>query len=381
MPVKGSGDGKESDMSWNMGSKLPKKVKMLELVARDGLQHEPKFMPTEAKAWFIDQFIQAGYDVVEVTNFSHPKLLPQHKDAEDVLKAVYRNPKVQKGGVHLKCYGMNVKAFERAADTKQKGYGPQSVAFTISAADKHGKRNANRTRQEFFQEIPEMARIAKSNGFDIDMAIACVYGCPIEGRVPIANTVELIDRGLDMGIRRFTPCDTTGESNPLRTYEYMSTLVDKFGKYQDITFKIAHFHDARGMGLANYLACILAGAEIVETSLGQLGGQPAFIVDGVPGIGTGPLYTDSDICGNGATEDVLVMLDEMGIQVGVDIDRVLQLGRVLERVLGRSLRPYCTKSGRVIKGPVNWNDYSRSDYGEFRHIPPFGEDYWAYPKA
>lgn len=362
-------------MKWDMRTQLPKKVEMLELLARDGLQHESKFIPTETKVWFIEQFIEAGYKAVEVTNFSHPRFLPQHKDAEEVLKRVYQNPKVQKGEVHLKCYGMTIKAYERAAEAKQKGYGPNSVAFTISAEDKHGKLNSGRTRAEYFEEIPEMARIAKENGFEIDMAIACVYGSPVAGPVPIENTIELIERGLDLGIKRFTPCDTTGESNPLRSYEYMSALIDRFGKHNDIKFKVAHFHDSRGMGLANYMAVILAGADFVEASLGQLGGQPAFIVDGVPGIGTGPLYTDSDIVGNGSTEDILVMLDEMGINVGVDIDRMLKLGRVLEWALGRSLRPYCTKSGRVIKEAVPWNEQPTLDF-----IPPFDGGYWAYRK-
>ena len=191
--------------------------------------------------------------------------------------------------------------------------------------------------------------------------------------MPIENTIELIERGLDIGIRKFTPCDTTGESNPVKTYEYMSTLVDKFGKHDDIVFKTAHFHDPRGMALSNYVAAILAGANIIETSLGQLCGQPAFIFDGVPGVGTGALYTDSDIVGNASTEDVLVMLDEMGIDVGVDVDKVLQLGRVLEWVLGRSLRPCCTKSGRVIKEEVQWNQTTALDF-----VPPFGEGYWAF---
>ena len=362
-------------MKWNMRTQLPKKVEMLELLARDGLQHEATFIPTETKLWFIERCIEAGYKAVEVTNFALPRLLPQHKDAEELLKRVHQNEKVQSGEVHLKCYGMTPKAYERAAETKQKGYGPTSVAFTISAEDKHGKRNSGRTREEYFKEIPEMTRIAKENGFEIDMAIACVYGSPVGGPVPIENTIELMERGLDIGIKKFTPCDTTGESNPLRTYEYMSTLVDRFGKHDDIVFKVAHFHDARGMGLVNYLAAILAGADIIEASLGQLGGQPAFIMDGVPGIGTGPLYTDSDIVGNASTEDVLVMLDEMGIDVGVDIDKVLQLGRVLEWVLGRSLRPYCTKSGRVIKKAVKWNEEPTLDF-----VPPFNEGNWAYRK-
>lgn len=357
-------------MNRDIREKLPRKVQMLELFARDGLQHESRFVPTEAKVWFINQCQEAGFTALEVTNFANPRGLPQHKDADEVLKRITR-----KDGVHYKCYGMNLKAFERAAEAVQNGYGPHSVAFTISAEDRHCMRNAGRTRQQYLEEIPDMVKVAKENGFEIDMAISCVYGSPIAGPVPIENTIELIERGLDMGIRRFTPCDTTGEANPLVAYEYMSALVDRFGKHDDVVFKVAHFHDARGMALANYLAALMAGADLVETSLGQLGGQPAFIVDGVPGLGTGPLYTNSDIVGNASSEDVLVMLDEMGIETGVDIDRVLQLGRVLEWVLGRSLRPYCTKSGRVIKEPTRWNE-PRMDLAS---IPPYGEPYWDLP--
>jgi hydroxymethylglutaryl-CoA lyase len=156
----------------------------------------------------------------------------------------------------------------------------------------------------------------------------------------------------------------------------MAALVDRFGKYEDVSFRIAHFHESRGMSLANYVASILGGATIIETSLGQLGGQPAFLVDGVPGIGTGCLYTNSDIVGNGSTEDVLVMLDEMGLQTDIDIDKVLQLGRVLEWVFERPLRPNCTKSGRPIKQPVKWCIPSTS----LEFLPPYNESCWASPE-
>ena len=363
-------------MKFDMKQALPKKVDMLELLARDGLQHASKVIPTETKMWFINQFIEAGYKQLEVTNFTHPKIVPQHTDAEDILKMVWQNEAVKKGKVHLVCYGMTKKAFERAAQTKQNGYGPHSVAFTISTEDLHCRRNAGRTREEYFDDIPEFVRIARENGFEIIMALACVYGSPFCGPVPIDNTIELMERGLDLGIRRFTPCDTTGEANPLRSYEYMSALVDKFGKHDgEVKFRTAHFHDARGMGLANYMACIMAGATTVETSLGQGGGQPAFFVSGVPGLGSGPIYTNSDIVGNGATEDILVMLDEMGMDVGVDIDKMLQLGRVLEWVYEQPLRPYTTKSGRPVKQVVEWNIPASN----LEYIPPYKEGYWAVP--
>ncbi len=365
-------------MAWNMGAQLPEKVLMHELLPRDGMQNLQKVVPTDAKVWFIDQFAQAGYKSIEVTNFGHPRFLPQSRDAEEVLKRASELRSIKDKGIKLKCYGMTKVAFERAAECAQKGFAPDSVAFTISVEDLHCRRNANRTRAEFLKEIPEFVKIAKANGFAIDMALACVYGSPIAGPVPIDNTIELMERGLEMGIRRFTPCDTTGESNPRRAYEYMSALVDKFGKYPDIQFKIAHFHDARGMALSNYMAAILAGANIVETSLGQGGGQPAFIVDGMPGVGSGPNYCNNDsLLGNGATEDIVVMLDEMGINTGVDVEKILQLGRVLEWVMEKQLRPYTTRAGRPIKYPTKWN-IATSDLS---YVPPYsnGMGEWAYP--
>jgi hydroxymethylglutaryl-CoA lyase len=360
-----------------MSRLLPKKVTMLEVLCRDGMQHARSFIPTETKLWFLDQFTQAGFEAVEVTNFAPPKLLPQHKDSDELMKRVWQLEAVKQGKVHLKCYGMNKKAFERAAQMAQNGYPPHSVAFTISTEDLHCYRNAHRTREEYLEEIPEFVRIAKANGFDVDMAIACAYGSPCAGPVPVENTIELIERGLDLGIRRFTPCDTTGECNPLLAHRYMSALVDKFGRFDDeVNFRVAHFHESRGMALANYTASILGGARIVEASLGQMGGQPAYVVDGVPGIGTGHLYTNSDIVGNASTEDIVVMLEEMGINTGVDVEKVLQLGRVLEWVFAKSLRPYCTKSGRPIKQPVEW---AISASG-MEYIPPYGEANWASPE-
>lgn len=365
-------------MKWDMGTQLPTKVDMLELLLRDGLQHAPKYIPTETKLWYADQFVRAGYKMIEVTNFGHPRLLPQSRDAEEILRQVSELASVKEKGVYLKTYAMTVKAFERAAECAQKGYPPSSAAFTISTEDLHGRRNSGRTRKEYLKETPEFIRIAKENGFEIDMAIACVYGSPCAGPVPIENTFELIDWGLDHGIRRFTPCDTTGESNPRRSYEYMAALVDRYSKYDDeMVYRVAHFHEARGMSLANTLAAVLAGARIIETSLGQGGGQPAFMVNGVPALGSGPLYTNSWEVGNCCTEDVLVMLDECGIETGIDIDKMLQLGRVFEWTMERTLHCWTTKAGRPIKQPVEWNIPTNN----LAYIPPYGspEVCWADP--
>jgi len=358
---------------------FPEKITMLELLLRDGLQHASKAIPTDAKLWYADQFVRAGYKKIEVTNFGHPGFLVQSRDAEEVLEKVHKLKIVQQEKPHLKCYGMTEKAFERAADMAQKGFPPSSLAFTISTEDLHGRRNAGRTRKEYLEQIPELIKIAEANGFEIDMAIACVYGSPIAGPVPIENTFELMDWGLDHGIRNFTPCDTTGESNPRRSYEYMAALVDRYGKYDnEMKFRISHFHECRGMSLSNTMACIMAGARIIETSLGMGGGQPAFMVDGVPGKGSGPLYTNSWEVGNCPTEDCLVMLDEMGIETCIDIDLMLQVGRVFEWSMERSLPVWTTKAGRPIKYPVEWCISQNS----LEHIPPYGppQMFWASPE-
>nr|HID59277.1 hypothetical protein [Desulfobacterales bacterium] len=365
-------------MTLDFKGALPEKVTMLELLLRDGLQHAPTAIPTEAKLWYAEHLVKAGYKIIEVTNFGHPRFLVQSRDAEEVLEKVHKLQIVQEKKPHLKCYAMTKRAFERAADMAQKGFPPNSVAFTISTEDLHGRRNSGRTRKEYMKEIPELVKIAQANGFEIDMAIACVYGSPCAGPVPIENTFELMDWGLDLGIRNFTPCDTTGESNPRRSYEYMAALVDRYGKYDnEIKFRVAHFHECRGMSLTNTLACIMGGARVIETSLGMGGGQPAFMVDGVPGKGSGPLYTNSWEVGNCSTEDCLVMLDEMGIDTGIDIDLILSLGRVFEWTMGRSLPVWTTKSGRPIKYPVEWNIPTN----DLSYVPPYGppQIYWADP--
>jgi len=361
----------------NLRDLLPEKVEMLELLLRDGLQHAPTYIPVQAKLWYADQIVKAGYKLIEVTNFSHPVLLPQTKDAEEVMFQVYNLTSVRENDVKLKVYAMTVPAFERVAECCQKGYGPDSVAFTISAEDLHGKRNSGRTRNEYWQEIPKFVEIAKANGFRVDCAIASVYGSGMAGPVPIENTMEIIDRCLDLGIRDFTPCDSTGESNPLRAYLYMAALVDRYSKYDDeMVYRIAHFHEARGMAVANTIMAILGGARLVEATIGLGGGQPAFFVDGVPACGSGPLYTNSWEVGNCSTEDTLVALDEMGIDTGVDIDHMLALGRVFEWTMGKSLRPWCTKAGRPIKQPVEWNNAELN----INYIPPFPpETSWSDP--
>lgn len=339
---------------------LPRKVELCELLARDGFQNYQRFVSTATKVFFINEAAKAGFKTVEVTNFSHPEYLPQHKDAEEVLKGIQRVP-----GVTYKCYGMSDKAFERAVKAKEEGYGPDVVAFTISASAAHNQRNANRTHEEYFKQIPRWVKMAHEVGIKVNAAIASVFGCPISGPVSMDNTFKIIDRCLEFGVDEATPCDTTGEATPDRVFKFYTRLREIFPREN---VHMAHFHESRGMAMANYLAAVQAGVTKLEASLGQMGGQPAYIVDGIPGIGTGLNYTPSNLVGNGSTEDLVVMLDEMGIETDVNVDRVLELGRILEWCLESTLPPYTTKSGRIPKEPVKWDV-----------IPPYNANYWAFP--
>ena len=161
---------KKSTKKPQIDGNLPDEIVMLELLLRDGLQHAETTVPTDAKVWYAEHFVRAGYKYIEVTNFGHPALLSQSRDAEEILERVHKLKIVQEEKPHLKCYGMTRKAFERAADMAQKGYPPDSLAFTISTEDLHGRRNSGRTRQEYLQEIPDMIKIAESNGFEIEEA-------------------------------------------------------------------------------------------------------------------------------------------------------------------------------------------------------------------
>jgi hydroxymethylglutaryl-CoA lyase len=344
---------------------LPKKVEVTELFARDGLQNESIFFPTEAKIWFINQITEAGFPVVEVSNFSHPVYLPQFKDCEEVLKKIKRKP-----GVIYKCYGMTDVAMGRAAKTKEEGYGPDVLSFTFSMTDTHSLANASRTQEKYWTQIPDYVKTLHDAGIKADFAMACVFGCPLTGvdAVPVLKPIEFIERALEMGCDSATPCDTTGEAAPDRVYEFFTTLRERF---PNENVHLAHFHDARGLAMANYFTALLAGVDKLEFSIGGLGGQPNFIQSHTPGKGTGKNYCPSDLTGNGSTEDGLCMLEEMGIEHGVDVDAVLELGRILEHCLERNLTPYTTKSGKHPHGKTNWQAAT----------PPFKGGRWAYPRG
>jgi hydroxymethylglutaryl-CoA lyase len=191
--------------------------------------------------------------------------------------------------------------------------------------------------------------IKKANdaGIKVNGTVSTIWGCPIEGPTDMKKAVDFTKRWFDIGVKDVEHADHDGSASPDRIYKYFSMLMDEFQKPNK---HIVHLHTTRGWGLANILAALQAGMTNFESTMGGLGGQPANFVNGVPVSGTGDYYySDPGIVGLVSTEDMVVMMDEMGIETNLDIENVLQIGKMVEKIIGRRLRSECIKTGRIPK--------------------------------
>ncbi|MBE0640090.1 MAG: pyruvate carboxyltransferase [Bacteroidales bacterium] len=327
----------------------PKKVVIGDITVRDGFQHEEKFIPTEAKLWMLEQLILAGFKHLEVTNLGNPKGMPQFRDADELFKLI-RKSKVVKhliNDVMLTAITIRERAVERAIISKQEGWGPDRILLMVSTSESHQKKNSGLNLAEYWKMSEEWVKKAVDAGLKVNGTVSTIWGCPIEGPTEMKKAIEFTKRWFDIGATDVEHADHDGSASPDRVYQYFSMLLDSVDNPHK---QIAHFHTTRGWGLANVLAALQAGMTNYEASLGGLGGQPANFVDGVPVAGTGDYYyKDPSLAGLVSTEDMVVMMDEMGIKTGLDIDKVLQIGNVLERIVGRRLRSESIKSGRIPK--------------------------------
>ena len=322
---------------------VPKSVVIKETAARDGFQNEKHVIPTQEKIRSINSCLEAGFKQIEVTSFSNPRNVPQFADAEEVLKGIIRKPEVVYWGTTV-----TKRAVERAVAATEKGYGINMTSWMVSTSESHVKKNCGQSSTERFALAKTMLQMMRGAGMNMCGAVTTVFGCPMEGPIPIQRAIEFTDKFIDLGFDWILHGDTTGEGTPNRVFDYFSMILDRYPRVTHI----AHFHESRGWGLANCLAALQAGISNFDSSMGGLGGQPAHIVDDIARPGTGPAYTPSDITGNVRSEDLIVMLDEMGIETGLDVDRVLDIGRFVEKVVGRRLKSYCVETGRIPKGPT-----------------------------
>ncbi len=292
---------------------LPDSVVVCECFARDGLQRE-EFVPTEKKIEIINRISRAGFKKVEVTSFAHPKYLPQFRDAEDVLAGIERVD-----GVRYLALIPNMRGFERMLGICEKGYGPDGIIVVVTASESYNKRNVGRTIDESMDENRGIVERARADGIFTIGTVGTAFGCPIEGDVDPGRVEAIVKRYEEMGVDEIMLGDTTGMSNPARTERVFQALRDKVGPRL-----IAHFHDTRGMGIANALAALQCGITSFDSSLGGTGG--GFVKEG------GTAHS-----GNVATEEIVFMMEDMGIKTGIDFNAVLDCAGAAEKILGRKL--------------------------------------------
>lgn len=330
----------------------PKKVELADITVRDGFQHEEKSIPLSAKLWVLEELILAGYRRVEVTNLGNPKAMPQFADAELLLKAVRTSKRIarQIGEVELTAITIRERAVDDAIRLRSEGIGPDRILMMVSTSASHMKKNSGLDHDGYWAEAERCIRKAHDAGLKVNGTVSTIWGCPIEGPTRLEDALAFTKRFLEIGADDIEHADHDGSAPPNKVHEYYSMVLDAI---PDTSKHVAHFHVTRGWGLANVLAALQAGIVRFESTLGGIGGQPANFFDGSPVAGTGKYYyQDPNNVGLVCTEDLVVMLDEMGIETGLDVDRVLATGRMVERIVGRRLRSECVKSGRIPKKPT-----------------------------
>ena len=299
--------------------------------ARDGLQSMPTLVSTEHKVEMIERVVRAGFRKVEVTSFSHPKLLPQFADAAEVLRRLERRP-----GTSYVVLMPNTKGFDRLEVCQKEGYGADEIILMISSSERHNQLNFRMTHQEAMREHAAIMKRAHALGIRVIGCAGTVYGCPVRGDLTTAEVAGVVRFYVEEGAQTIMLGDTTGVANPRLVRERVGELMALFPG----TELIAHFHDTRGSGIANSLAMLELGVRYVDCSIGAIGGQPA----------TGAAKYSAGNTGNTCSEDLLALLAEMGLRTGIDVEQLIDAGRRAEEILGQRLRSNVILSGPVIHG-------------------------------
>ena len=295
-----------------------------EVGPRDGFQNEPEVIATERKVELIDALARTGLRRIEVTSFVRPERIPQLADAERVLELID-----VPANVSLSVLVPNERGLDRALEHRERF---AEVNVFLSASETHNARNVNRSVADSLAALEHVLARAREAGLACEGVISTAFGCPYEGHVPPERVLEIATRLRDAGAHEVALADTTGMANPLQVHELFTVAREALGANTELT---AHFHNTRGQGLANVLAALQAGVSSFEASFGELGGCP------VPAGATG----------NIATEDLLSMLNEMGLQTGVDLQALIACSRRAQELLGRRLG-----SHTIVAGPIEWHD-------------------------
>ncbi|HKB50551.1 MAG TPA: hydroxymethylglutaryl-CoA lyase [Solirubrobacterales bacterium] len=300
---------------------FPSTVRIREVGPRDGFQNEPETIATVEKVRLIDMLSGSGLRRLELTSFVRSDVIPQLSDAEEVLGAVQR-----RDGVSFSVLIPNERGLERALGLRDRF---DEINVFVSASETHNRKNVNRSIEESLAGLERTLAGAREAGLRCEGVISTSFGCPYEGEVPPERVFAIAKRLAAAGCEEVGFGDTTGMANPRQVGEFFAAAREPL----DGVELTAHFHNTRGQGLANVLAALEQGVDSFESSFGELGGCP------VPPGATG----------NVATEDLVSMLHEMGVETGIDLARLLEASRAAQEVLGRPLGAHVLKAG-----PVDW---------------------------
>jgi hydroxymethylglutaryl-CoA lyase len=333
---------------------LPERVRIGDVTVRDGFQHEEKFISTDAKVFYAEELILAGIRRLEVTNYGNPHRMPQFRDAGEIIKRLRQSKKLERSKVdwnelEITAVSIRERGVDRAIELRQQGIGPDRLIMMVSTDEEHHYANSGATLPEYWKEAERCIRKARDAGIKICGTVSTIWGSPIIGPTRLDDAVTFARHWLEIGAHDIEHADHDGSATPRDVYRYFCMVLDAL---PNPDHHVAHFHVTRGWGLANVYAALQAGIEIHEGTLGGIGGQPANFLDDTPVEGTGAYYYRNPNCvGLACTEDMVVMMDEMGIDTGVNVDRILELGMLMEKTVGRRLRSEAILNGRVPKQP------------------------------
>lgn len=285
---------------------LPKRVRLVEVGPRDGLQNESEPVPTATKIELINRLTNAGVVNIESSSFVSPKWVPQMGDAKEVFAGITRKP-----GVSYSALTPNMRGLEGAIESDVK-----EVAVFVAATDEFNLKNLNRTTQDCMKQIEPVVTTATEHGIKVRSYVSCIMGCPYAGDVAPAQVAALAKELVDMGCYEVSLGDTIGKGTPLLA----QTVFTETAKLVPIKHLAAHFHDTYGQALANLLAVLQLGVTVIDSSVGGLGGCP---------------YAKG-ASGNVATEDVLYMLQGLKIETGIDLAKIIETGKFITEQLGRT---------------------------------------------
>jgi len=340
---------------WKVFPRMPKKVTIGDITVRDGFQHLEKFISTRAKLFYAQELVFAGCRNIEVTNLGNPYLLPQFSDAEEVLSHLRSDMfkrRCKKRGVNpddvcITAVTIREPAVDKAIELKEKGIGPDRVLMMVSTEEEHHFANSGTTLPMYWKEAERCIKKCHDAGIKMCGTVSTIWGSPIAGATELKDAVEFTKRWLEIGASDIEHADHDGSASAPDVYRYFSMILDEIPKTD---LHLAHFHETKRVAAASILAALQAGITNFEATMGGMGGQPANFLDDCPVPGTGEYYyEDPRYVGLNCLEDMLVQIDEMGIEHGYDVDQVLWLGKQMERTAGQRLRSEAVINGRTLK--------------------------------